>query len=256
MPFMAPESPSLFAQKLRARCEGRIKTDIDAAAGLRKGTVSLLLHRGNVPPPTEGIKLAQALGVDPLWLLNEEDQRLEPPEVPEAQQRSSLEAAPTFDLMCEVARRYLPEAAGFVRAIVKADATVWEGLAQEMIQQGSSGLDESNRKRLALAIRVVDSAEKMHSFDPSWAHYLMPHMGQYRQFQTEELSIRGLLDQWDKVSNSQPMIYLIVQLAKLWASKLEYEQLGLKHRTWLPDEEKHLIDRINEQLQEGHGNGK
>jgi len=112
MPLMAPESPSLFAQKLRRRCEGRVKTDIDAAAGLRKGTVSLLLHRGNVPPPTEGIKLAQAMGVDPLWLLNEDDQRLEPPEGPEL-----LTSASADTFLQEGRRRYCVKAYDLARLL-------------------------------------------------------------------------------------------------------------------------------------------
>ncbi|MEM9415369.1 MAG: hypothetical protein AAGA29_07830 [Planctomycetota bacterium] len=130
---MSPsEYPSKFSSKLKELVGGRVKTEIDAAARLRKGTVSLILHRGNVPAPTECIQLARALGVCPIWLMDESDTRIEPVW---AGKNPLLKDATDAALSSELKRRLGDAAANVDSLVDRFEQYPWEQVAAWLLSR-------------------------------------------------------------------------------------------------------------------------
>jgi len=97
----------LFTKKLRRAIGDLPKALIDTRAGLPDGSVSVYLYRKTIPQPDAARKLAKGLGVPLEWLINEEDESLDPPPPPPPKSvRPALEDVSTGALLMEVARRY------------------------------------------------------------------------------------------------------------------------------------------------------
>lgn len=127
------ETPSLFSQKLRRLVEGRVKTEIDAGAGLRKGTISLILHRGNTPPPTEAIRIANYLKVSKDWLLDEGNESLDPP----ANHPAGVDLASLDDeaLLRELKNRFTAIAREIEDLLSRAEDYPWEAVSAWLLSR-------------------------------------------------------------------------------------------------------------------------
>jgi len=100
---------SWFTRKLERLARGLVRTDIDEAADLPRGTVSVLLSRGTTPQPYSLLKLVHGLrkldrSAPFQWLADEDDHRLDPPDDGDT---SALEDAPLDSILEELQNRYV-----------------------------------------------------------------------------------------------------------------------------------------------------
>lgn len=112
-----------FARKLRALLEDRVQKAVAEEAGVSTQALSRYL-RGDAPRPHVALQLARALKVDPIWLIDESDESLDPKPA-----RSAVEGVPARDLIQELQRRYDQLARSINSAADRAERLPWERAA-------------------------------------------------------------------------------------------------------------------------------
>lgn len=235
-----------LGEKLSKLIDRRGGSQSDFAASLDIPRQKLHTYlRGAIPPPDLLLKIAEQNSVTVDFLLD--DAKEWPPPIKSAQ---SLAGVPTFELMIEVARRYVSEAAKSLATIRRADACVWENVARAMLENGIEKLGKSDRERLDIAVEFWRVAATLEQFDPSYQMYLMPHMIDYTSFQTAELSREAVYEWWNRVKDANPLIPLIASWAEYHLCKSDYESRGLVHRPAFPGEAARLEKEIRELIKD------
>lgn len=125
---------STFSEKLRQAVErdGRPKTRVADAAGLTPQTLQNYLS-GTEPRPDVAVRLARTLGVDPVWLCDDEQ-----PAAVDAPPRAGSSLS-NSELTAEMARRLVSASRDIRQLLDEAEACDWWGLAESMVSAGVEG---------------------------------------------------------------------------------------------------------------------
>lgn len=143
------DGPKQFHRKLERLISGLVKTDLDEASNLPRGSVSTYLVRHTIPQPHAALKLLRGLekmgrGVPLSWLIDEDDETLDPPKYPLV----DLSKLPLHLLMSDVGRRYLPVALEANELIQRFAVTDWKQLAEIIIRKAESQELDATEERV------------------------------------------------------------------------------------------------------------